>query len=248
MTNDSAPSLAPSALRGLRRIAVIVIIVSLVVSAVIGIVTVLTGDFGDVQSDILLTTLTIAAFSITALCHLAVAGRAIRVVGFVGIAVSASAVLCAVVLIWSTWSFGDNSSEWWFKGLFVGSILAVSLAQTNLLLLLAERTSAIVRYGLWVTILFIGILAILGILPILTDGKIPGDEYDAYTRVVVVVAILDALGTIALPVIARFVREPSAIHELVLRGDTARRVTELGRARGQSPETVIDELLDGAAE
>lgn len=88
--------------RGVRRTAIIAIVLSLVVAAVLGIVALLSGDFGELQAKVLLSTLTVAAFGTTALCHLAVVARAVRVVGFAGIAASVVAAVSAFVLIWGT--------------------------------------------------------------------------------------------------------------------------------------------------
>lgn len=213
--SESADISTTNALRGARRAAVIGIIVSLSITAVIGIATLLTGDFGDTQSRILGTTLLIAAFSITSLCHLAVAGRALRIVGYVGIAVSVVALIAGVVLIWRDW--GDYGSlDVLFKAFAIFSILAVSFAHANLLLLLGERKRPVIRIGLFVTVGLIAVVASMLILPILTDGDIPGDN-DDYWRVFGVVAILDALGTIVLPVMSRFLRDdPGAAIPTVL--------------------------------
>ncbi|MFP7760156.1 hypothetical protein [Marisediminicola sp. LYQ85] len=258
--------------RRLRRAAVIAVLVSLVAAAVIGIVAVLSGDFGEVQGRILLTTLLVAAFGITALCHLAVLGRPVRVMGFVGIAVSAVAVLSAAVLIWADWSTIDDISDTLWKAFGVGGVLAVALAHTNLMLLLAQRTSPVLRAGLWATVALIGILALLIILPIVTDGEIPGDAYEGYTRVVAVVAILNVLGTITLPVMARFLRDPAtepgapvapathpvtpdaqpapeaAIAHVTLSGSTAAKVARLASARGTTPDAVVARAVDALQE
>src|SRR5690242_9239536 len=100
-----------SSLTGVRRIAIVFIIVSLGIAALFGIVTLLTGNFGEVQGKILLTTLLMAGFSITALCHLALVGRALRVVGFVGVAVSVLAFITGAVLIWRSWDTWDDVWE-----------------------------------------------------------------------------------------------------------------------------------------
>jgi hypothetical protein len=232
-----------------RRAAIIVIVVSLGVSALVGIVTVLTGDFGEVQGKILLTTLLLAGFSITSLCHLAVVGRALRVVGFIGIGTSFVAFAAGASLIWRDWNTWDDPSELVLKTFFVGSILAASLAQANLLLLLGERRSLVIRVGLYATLAFIAALALLGILPILTDGGIPGDNGDPYARAVAVVAILDALGTIVVPVMSRFVRDEGSSgerHETLrinLDADAAARLDRIAAARGLGRDAVVAEAI-----
>jgi hypothetical protein len=186
-----------SVVRGIRRTAIVAIVVSLVLAAILGIVALLSGEFGETQNKILFTTLTVAAFGTTALCHLAVVARAVRFVGFAGLAASAGAALCSFVLIWGDWS----GYEWqapWVKALSVLAILAISLAQANLLLLLAARPQLLIGVALGVTLVAIAVVAVMYTIPILTDYEIPGmNDADTYWRWLGVAAILDVLGTIA---------------------------------------------------
>ncbi|WP_166869434.1 hypothetical protein [Salinibacterium sp. ZJ70] len=203
--NEQSGSSPSSVVRGVRRAAIITIVASLAIAALLGIIALLSGDFGEVQARVLLTTLTVAAFGTTALCHLAVVARRVRVVGFIGIAASVVAALCAIVLIWSDLPW--DQIEPLFKGLSVGGIAAASLAQANLLLLLSGRRQQVIRVALAVTLAAIGVVAIMIILPILTDGEFPGDAAgEAYWRFFGVIAILDALGTIALPILGLVLR------------------------------------------
>lgn len=205
---DSAVAPSSSVVRGVRRAAIIAIIVSLAIAALLGIIALLSGEFGELQGRVLLTTLTVAAFGTTALCHLAVVTRAVRIVGFVGIGASVGAALCALVLIWYDWSADSSwdSAEGWWKGLGVLAVVAVSLAQANLLLLLAARPQPLIRVALAVTLGAIALVAIAIIVPILTDGEIPGDQGEVYWRITGVIGILDALGTIALPILGLVLR------------------------------------------
>ena len=150
-----------SVVRGSRRAAIIAIIVSLVISAALGIFALLSGDFGALQTQVLLTTLTIAAFGTTALCHLAVVTRSVRVVGFVGIGASVGAAISALVLIWVDWSVMWEQATGWAKALELLAIVAVSLAQANLLLLLAGRPHRLIRIALAVTLAAIAAVAVM---------------------------------------------------------------------------------------
>lgn len=226
-------------LKGFRRVAIIFIVVSLAIAALFGIVTLLTGEFGDLQARIMLTTLLLAGFSITALCHLAVVGRALRVVGFVGIAVSLLAFIAGAVLIWRSW---ENWSDGWdvvLKILVVLAILAASLAQANLLLLLAERRNQILRVGLFVAVGLIGVLALLIIVPIVTDGEVPGEHGEPYWRIVGVVAILDVLGTIVLPVLGRFLRDGGPVATIRLDADATATLDRVAEATGSTRAAVV---------
>ena len=226
-------------LRTARRIAIIAIIVSLSLTALIGIITLLSGDFGEVQGRVLLTTLLLAGFSITVLCHLAVVGRALRAVGFVGVAVSGVALVIGLLLIWGEASFSDDL--WKAFGTF--GVLSVSFAHANLLLLLGQRRNTVVRVLLFATVACVGLVALLICLPILTEGDIPGDNGDAYWRLLGVVAILDVLGSIVLPVTGRFLRDERRIRlELELTEELDARLT--AAAAGGSREAAALAALD----
>ncbi|MEJ3653398.1 hypothetical protein WEH80_10475 [Actinomycetes bacterium KLBMP 9759] len=203
--------------RGVRRATIVAIVVSLVIAAVLGIAALLSGEFGELQTKILLTTVTIAAFGTTSLCHLAVVTRSVRAVGFAGIAASLGAAVCALVLIWLDRPFGSEGEQALYKAVAVLALTASSLAQANLLLLLAGRRHPVVRASLAVTLAAVAVVAVMVALPVLTDGEIPGNDDDAYWRWLGVVGILDALGTIALPVLGLVLRHSTnGAHRLVL--------------------------------
>lgn len=209
MTETAAQRRA-STIGAARKGAIYGIIVSFSLAAVVGIIALLSGDFGETQGRIILTTLLMGATSITALCHLAIADRAMRIVGFVGLGASAVTLITGLVLIWRDWS--DPGLEDWFKVFAVAGILAVSFAHANLLLLLAGRRRAVIRYGLMVTLVMIAAVAIMIILPIVSEGEIPGyDNEEWYWRLFGVVGILDVLGTVVVPVLAIFVKDAPAV-------------------------------------
>lgn len=231
-------------LRTARRSAIIAIVVSLSLSALIGIITLLSGDFGETQGKVLLTTLLLAGFSITVLCHLAVVGRALQVVGFVGVGVSAVALVAGLLLIWRDWGNYDDV-EPLLKTFGVFGVLAVSFAHANLLLLLGQRRNQTVRLLLYITVAIIGAVALLLCLPIATGGEIPGDNGDWYWRLLGVVAILDVLGSIVLPVTGRFLRDDRRVRlELELSEELDARLT--AAAAGGSREAAAIAALEKA--
>ncbi|MET4158725.1 hypothetical protein [Agromyces sp. PvR057] len=205
------PAPAAKALRGYRRLAIVALVASLSITAVVGIVTLLSGDFGEVQGRVLGTTLLIAGASILALCHLSVVGRPVRVVGFVGLGASAVALVIGLLLIWTPWY--DNGGGWpddlwrWFG---ITSIVAASLAHANLLLQLSGRRRRAVRIALAITLAAIAVVAVMLVLPLISEWAIPGDDGGEYWRWFGVIAIVDALGTVVLPVVALLVREEPA--------------------------------------
>lgn len=247
--SDPAPSAGPgpAAVRGVRRAAIIAIISSLALAAALGIAALLVGEFGLLQGRVLLTTLTVAAFGTIALCHLAIMGRPVRVLGFVGIVVSAGAAICAFVLIWVVVSAAAQDLT--VKVLILLAILGTSLAQANLLLLLVGRPHVAIRAALPVTLVAIAVVAVMVWLSVLTDGAIPGEGGDAFWRWLGVAGILDAVGTIALPVLGLAFRAPrprTTELRIQLPGPLAERLRIRADAEGVERESLVRDLLDRA--
>lgn len=228
----TAPAASP--VRGARRAMIVAVVASLLVASLCGIVALLGGGFGDLQARIVATTLIVAAFGTSALCHLAVVTRAVRVLGFAGLAASVIAAGAALWLVWSGDELfegdGDGSV---LKTLLVATIVAISLAHANLLLLLAERRRTVIRTGLVLTLAAIAVVATMLALPVITDGAVGGGEW--YWRWFGVAGIVDALGTIALPVLA-----------LVLRGRREHGPTSIGPASTGTVSTGTAAEDDGA--
>lgn len=202
---------AERTIKGVRRVAIWTVIVSLVVTALIGIYTIVSGEFGETQGKVMLTTLAVAGFSILALCHLAVFGRDVKVFGWVGIGTSGIALGLAATLIWWNWSdFMYQPSDLYLtltKAFAVSALVAVSLAHANLMLLLQNSPLRWIRTALSVALVFITIVPTLVIPVILTEGTFPPMSFqDVYWRFFGVILILDALATIALPVTTLIVR------------------------------------------
>ncbi|NHF63414.1 hypothetical protein [Microcella pacifica] len=207
MSTETAKHARDPLVSGARKGAIYGIIISFSGAALVGIIALLGGDFGETQGKILLTTVLFGAFSITALCHLAIADRAMRIVGVSGLLASGVALVTGLVLVWRDWDAQDGGLDW-LKIFAAAGILAVSFAHANLLLLLAGRRRAAIRWGLAATLVAIAVVAVMLILPILTDGEFPGeDAADLYWRVFGVIAILDVLGTVVVPVLALFLRD-----------------------------------------
>lgn len=226
-------SVTEHTVKGVRRAAIWTIIVSLVAAAGIGIATIVTGNFGELQSKVLLTTLAVAAFAILALCHLAIITKDVRVLGWIGIGTSGLALASSIVLIWWDWnSFGYSGPSSIYmaitKTFTISTLAAVSFAHANLMLLMARTPLRWMRIALDVNLVLIGIVPLLVVPVILTDGTFPPASLsDVYWRFFGVVIILDALGTVALP-----------ITSLILRGQ--RRAAGLESA----PESVTITLRD----
>jgi hypothetical protein len=250
------------ALKGIRRIAIWTIIVSLVVAAGIGIATIVSGDFGELQSKVLLTTLAVAAFAILALCHLAIINKDVRIVGWIGIGTSVVAFVAAAMLIWWPWDYavysGPNNLNMVVNKVFtISTLAAVSFAHANLMLLLASTPIRWMRVALDLNLVLIGLVPLIVVPVILTDGTFPPQSLaDVYWRFFGVVLILDALGTVALPItslIMRSQRHAAGVDHgakgtvtVTLRGDTAAWVTERAESQKSTPLVVLESLVDAA--
>ncbi len=198
-------------IKGIRRIAVWTVVIALVITALIGIYTIVSGELGETQGKVMLTTLAVAAFSVLALCHLAIVERDVKAVGWIGIGMSALALLTAAILIW--WNFGDYTYQ--PSGIYmnitktfaISGLVALSLAHANLMLLLQTAPLRWIRSSLSVALILIAIVPTLVIPVILAEGNFPPQSFqDVYWRFFAVILILDALCTIALPVATLIVR------------------------------------------
>lgn len=166
----------------LRRFFLYLLIGSVTVSAVIGIAVILIGNFGELESKILLTTMTITATSILGLACGAYleTGRG-RVMPLAGIALSVVSAAMWMIVIWS-W---QETNDTFVKALMSATLLAASCSHLSLLSLarLDKRfawsliaahaavwsLSAIVLYLIWLTPpepseLIARILGVLGII------------------------------------------------------------------------------------
>lgn len=85
------------------------------------------------------------------------------------------------------------------RALLVTTVAAVSLAHANLLLLLAHHRHRAMRLALAVTLTAIAAVAVLIVVPVFAESWFG----EPYVRVLGVLGIVDALGTVALPVLAR---------------------------------------------
>lgn len=142
-----------------------------------------------------------------------------------------------------------NQSPWNELGRAFGVLVvaALSLAQANLLLLVGRGHRA-VRTILAATLAMIVAVAVLISLPLITDGRIPGPGAEAtYFRLFGVAAILDALGTIVLPVVGRVLRrEPTAALTLALPPELAARLAHAASEAGTTPAALAVRLLTEA--
>lgn len=256
--NTTETAQTAQTLKGFRRAAVWTIIVSLVIAAGIGIATIVSGNFGELQGKVLLTTLAVAAFAILALCHLAVLGRDVKIVGWIGIGTSALALTAGIILIWWSYdSYMDYPGQVYMtitKIFTTATLLAVSFAHANLMLLLASTPIRWMRIALDLNLVLIGLVPLLVIPIILTEGTFPPASLsDVYWRFFGVVLILDALGTVALPVTSLIIRgqrkaaglDNESVDEITMtvRGESAEWVAAQAKETATTPLAVVEKLI-----
>ena len=261
--NTTTADSTTATLKGVRRAAIWTIIVSLVIAAGIGIATIVSGNFGELQSKVLLTTLAVAAFAILALCHLAIITRDVRIVGWIGIGTSVLAFVSATILIWWNWNdFGYSGPGTIYmtitKTFTISTLAAVSFAHANLMLLLASTPVRWMRVALDLNLVLIGLVPLIVIPMILTEGQFPPQSLaDVYWRFFGVVLILDALGTVALPITSLIMRsqrraaglenETADSVSITLRGESATWLLSKSKSSKKTPLEVVDALIATAA-
>jgi hypothetical protein len=177
-----------------KRVFLLAMIISLAISAFIGIFILLVGNFGNVETSILLTTLTLGFFSLTGLCCATLyEKRGMDCISLLGIIFSIGGFFYTVFWIWKIIAF-DHCEI--FSFIFI--IISFSLAHSSLLLLIRSENS-VVKYSQVISVVFICIVALMLILFVL---QVVEDYPGAfYIRLLGVFAILDALGTAVTPIL-----------------------------------------------
>lgn len=177
-------------------------ILSLSACGLIGITILLRGTFGSLEARVLGTTAAIGGASILAMAA-AVAWETRRwhPVGPAGMLAVAVALLTILVLIWDLAPRASGLTFERWSG--TSTVIAVALAHTALLALARlHRRFELIRQCT------VGVIALLGLLIIRVIWWEPIND-DLLPRLIGVLAILDACGTIAVPILHRV----SRIHE-----------------------------------
>ena len=162
----------------LRRTFLYLLIGSVAVSALIGIAVILIGNFGEFETKVLLTTLTITATSILGLACGAYleTGRG-RVLPLVGISLALASAVMWIVLVWA----GTIHSDWFANSLMSATLIAASCSHISLLSLarLDRRfmwSRYLVHAAVWSLTAFL-------LYFIWTNGDIPEDVMGRVTGV-----------------------------------------------------------------
>lgn len=176
----------------LYKIFVGILIGSLIIGSAISIGIFLFGEFGSTETKILGSIAALGFFSLAGLCsstiYESVRYRKISLAGVVAAAVSFLLVLGAI------WEVFDMDELW--KPVIISMVLAIAVAHASLLLRITPRNHLVKTIRVW-TLLCIVTLAALICVGIILEFF----DYDFFIRLVGVVAILDVLGTVLVPIL-----------------------------------------------
>lgn len=180
------------------------LIVFLSISALVAIYIFIFGNFEETQVKILLTTLAICGFSLVSFCHsILYEKKGYRIFTRIGIIVSFIALLFTIISIWDLLydldliPYADIET---FSKLNV-SFAILSIASTHIsLLLISDKTSKIISVILRLTLLFIVAFSFALIFFLFNSEILSGD---LFLRLLGVLAVLDVLGTILLPILRK---------------------------------------------
>ena len=179
------------------RIALTMLVISLVCSALIGITIILVGDFDETGMRVLATAGSIAGFSIMSFPSLFHLERN-RYTYLTWMGTPSSLAFLVMIMI-TIWAVGDIPWEEEFLRI-MGSAGVVAFA-TNpaLLVLMTIPTNILISICRWVTNSVIAIVGFHILINIWT-------ELETFNRLFAALIILDVLGTISVPILARMSR------------------------------------------
>ena len=169
----------------------------LAISALLAITCVLSGEFGDFEIKVLITTSVIAVASICSLCCSAYSNRKENALpGLGGISVAAVSASMLIVGVWA-----EIDSEGYWKATAICSVFAIAFAHSLALLAVELRpTYSWLRIGTG-----INIFALAALISVLILVEID-DDYEGVFKLVAVLAILAALETLVIPILGRLAK------------------------------------------
>jgi hypothetical protein len=174
----------------LRKALLSSLIGALSLSALVGIYIFVVGDFGETEIKILLTTLSLAYFSVSALgCAVVLERGLARWLPFPGLLSCAFGFFWSLLMIWAEWHREPVA-----KTQVIAVIVAFSLAQSSLLTLAPLKGN--LRWVFGATLAAIFALAALASAMLIFEW-----EDELLFRLTGVLGILDAAGTLAVPIL-----------------------------------------------
>ena len=183
----------------LKKLFLIAAITSVAVSAVIGISVILFGNFGDFETKILLTTVTVSVISILGLaCGAYLESRQARWLPIAGIIFAIVSGIMWIVLVWS----GNYRTQYFTEILMSATLVAAACAHLSLISL--AKLDARFLWSRWM--LYTAVASLVAILLWLTWTHFdPSDSWLA--RVMGALSIVIAALTIVTPVLHKLSSE-----------------------------------------
>ena len=176
----------------LKRIFSISLIFSLGIGLLIGIFAFIFGDFGEVEQRLLITTLAVGGFSITALCaSIWHEKKKFLFISFPGILSSNLGLFYSILLIWEIIDIDPSFNL--IKPLLIFGIISVSSAYSSLILLMYEKGKKLVKIIIRITVSQISVVSLVFIYLIIFAEKIE----EPFFKMLAISGILIVLGTIA---------------------------------------------------
>lgn len=243
MTKPSALSESQhrGAFSGVRRVAVVAVVLSLVIAAVIGIITLLTQEWGQLQSQVLLTALIFAAFSVVLLIVFSSYSVTPPVVSVLALLAASVALVSSLLSVWELFSYPDPAFDILLKVLMISWLFAAAFVHSCLVLRLSSRQNTLIRATVWVSTALVAFLVLLTTSLIISDGRFP--DIDFLDRIYGVSLILLALSTIVLPILAKLNPDHGAtLYQRVVVNLLPEHYQELlqrAAAQGLSPEEYL---------
>ena len=182
----------------LTRLPLLAFAGALVASALLGIAVIIRGELDETEGKLLLSTSSMLVASLVSIPAFAqVERRTWTEVSFLAIGATLTALILLLTLVWAADGFDQDGALNTF-----GSFAITGFALNHALLLLLGRSAdSVVRTCLYATIAVIAAVAAMLIVAIWT-----GDPEGGFWRLFGVLLILDALGTILVPVLAKLRR------------------------------------------
>lgn len=188
----------------LKKTFLYTLIGSIAVSALLGIWAILSGEFGEFQARVLMTTLTVVATSILGLACGAFwesqksEASAIKVIPMAGIILTFMSALLTFSLIWE---ISSSSNELVYKTIAITGLFAFTFAQLSLLTL-ANLSK---RFQWALTAIYLTALTLASIVSVLIVIE-PESDGSLVTRLIGVLAVIDASLTVTIPIFHRLSR------------------------------------------
>ncbi len=180
------------------RAALVILISLLVISAVIGIIVILLGSFDETEIRILFTCGVLSAYTALMTPSLFHIGRG-RYTYLTRMAITSTST-ALVMLLFLVWGGEPIKGESYFRSLVSLGVLAVA-TNHSLVLLITRSTKLIVKVVQQTTIIIIVLVTIFFLVAIWNDG-LP----EPLLRIFFALVVLDALGSMATPVLVKSLR------------------------------------------